>query len=98
LFVVSENPHDLLARYAETALDVANFHGIGEHTGEPERHALGILLAFHRHFEAVAKVDMDDLSRNAVEHQVRRMPVAESEDVPHHGHDGQGPGIVSASL
>ena len=42
--------------------------------------------AAHRHLEAVAKVDVEDLARQTVEHQVGRVAVAEAEDVAHHAH------------
>ena len=60
-----------------------------EHTGESEGDRLWKLLAPHRHFEAVAKVDVQDLAREAVQHQVGGVAVAQPEDVPDHRHDGE---------
>jgi len=42
-----------------------------------------------RHLEAVAKVDVKDLARQTVEHQVGRVAVAEAENVADHAHDGE---------
>eukprot|EP00965_Chrysotila_dentata_P004440 144177-Pleurochrysis_carterae.AAC.2 len=35
------------------------------------------------HLEAVAKIDVQDLPREAVQHQVRRMPISEPVTAPH---------------
>ena len=60
-----------------------------EHAREAERNALGELVAVHGDLEAVAKVDVYDLARLALEHQVRRVAIAEPEDVPDHAVDGE---------
>src|SRR5690554_1439827 len=98
LLVIAQHSHHLLASDAETALDVANLHGISEHACQSEGHPLGVLLALHGNLEAVAKVDVDNLARDAVEHEVRRVAIAETEDVPDHRHDAQGPRVVRSPL
>ena len=80
------------------ALPTPHLHGIDEHAREAERDALGELVAVHGDLEAVAEVDMEDLARVAVEHEVRRVPVAEAQDVSDHGHDGQAARVPCAPV
>lgn len=96
--VVADDAHDGLAAELVAAVDVADFHGEGQHAREAEGDALGVFLAVHGDFEAVAEVDVDDLAGDAVEHEVAGVPVAEAEDVADHGHDGEGAGVVGATL
>ena len=44
--------------------------------------------------EAVSKVNVQNLARHPVQQEVGGMPVAQAQDVTHHGDDGQGPGEV----
>lgn len=55
-------------------------------------------LALHRDFEAVTKVDVDDLSADTVHEQVRRVSIAQTEDVANHRHDGERAAVVAASV
>ena len=98
LLVVADDAHDGLAAELVAAVDVADLHGEGEHAREPEGDPLRVLLPRHGHLEAVAEVDVDDLARDAVQHQVARVPVPEPEDVPHHRHHGQRARVVGAPL
>lgn len=52
----------------------------------------------HRRLEAVAKVDVQQLARVAVQHQVAGVPVAQAQQVAHHGHDARGPRVRRAPL
>ena len=76
----------MLARNAEAPFDVADLHSVGQHSRETEGDPFRVLVALHGDLEAVAEVDVDDLARDPVQHQVARMPVAETEDVAHHAH------------
>lgn len=49
-------------------------------------YTFGILVTQHGHFEAIAKVNVDELAGASLEHDVGRVPVSEAEDVAHHGH------------
>ena len=88
-----QDAHHRLARRAEVAFDARDFHRVDKHTREAERDLLRELVAVHSNLEAVAEVDVEDLAGVAVEHEVRRVPVAEAEDVPDHGHDRQAPRV-----
>lgn len=55
-------------------------------------------LSLHRDFEAVTKVDVDNLSADAVHEQVRRVSIAQAEDVADHRHDGERAAVVAASV
>jgi hypothetical protein len=88
----------MLARRPVAALDVANFHGIRQHPRKPKRHPLRILFAVHSDFEAVAEIDVDDFSGDAIEHEIGRVAIAETEDVAHHGHDGERARVVGATV
>lgn len=88
----------MLTRDAEAALNVADLHGVRQHARQAEGHPLGVLLALHGHLEAVAKVDVHNLARDSVEHQVRRVAVTQSENVSNHGHDAQRARVICAAL
>mmetsp|Transcript_31785 Transcript_31785/g.69550 ORF Transcript_31785/g.69550 Transcript_31785/m.69550 type:complete len:207 (-) Transcript_31785:165-785(-) len=96
--MLPQHTHHLLARRSERSLDRAHLHGADEHARQPERHGLRKLVAPHRHLEAVAKIDVQDLPREAVQHQVRRMPISEPEDVADHAHHGERAREVAPSL
>ena len=69
---------DNCARPSLTSQRAVYLHGVDEHAREAEGDLLGELLARHGHLEAVAEVDVDDLAAQAVQHQVRRVPVDNS--------------------
>ena len=96
--VVADDTHDGLAGDFVGAVDVGDFHGEGEHAREAEGHALRVLVAVHGHFEAVAEVDVDDFAGYPVEHQVRGVSVAETEDVAYHGHHCERARVVGAAF
>ena len=73
-------------------------HRIDQHARQPERNLLGELFAVHRDLEAVAKVNVDDLARAPIEHQIARVPIAEAENVADHRHDGEGARAVGAAV
>jgi hypothetical protein len=77
---------------------MTNLHRIDQHARQPKWNLLGELLSVHRDLEAVAKVNVDDLARAAVEHQVARVPVAETENVADHRHDGERARAVGAAV
>lgn len=82
--ILSDDTHDRFASDAETALDITDFHGESQHSRQTERYSLWVLFTMHRHFEAIAKIDVDDLASDAVKHQVRRMSVTKPKNVSHH--------------
>lgn len=55
-------------------------------------------LALHRDFEAVTKVDVNNLAADAVHEQVRRVSIAQAEDVADHRHDGERAAVIAASV
>ena len=65
-------------RQSLTSQRAVYLHSVDEHAREAEGDLLGELLARHRHLEAVAEVDVDDLAAQAVQHQVRRVPADNS--------------------
>ena len=67
----------------------AYLHRMREHARQPEGDLLGVLLAVHRDLETVAEVDVYDLAREALEHQVRRVPVTQTQNVADHAVDGE---------
>ena len=77
-----EHPDDVLAGGAEVALDPADLHGLDHHARQAERDLLRKLLAVHRRLEAVAEVDVQELARVAVQHEVGGVPVPEAQEVP----------------
>lgn len=76
LLVLSDDPHYVLTGDSEAAFDVANFHGVRQHPCQSEWNPFWVFFALHGHLEAVTKIDMYDLSSDAVKHQVRRVAVA----------------------
>ena len=69
-----------------------------EHAGEAEGNLLRELLARHGHLEAVPEVDVEDLPAHPVQQEVGWVAVAETQDVPDHGHHGKGTGEVGAAV
>ena len=51
-----------------------------------------------QHLEAVAEVDVQDLSASAVECKVGRVAIAQAQHIAHHGHDGKGASVVRAAV
>ena len=96
VLVAAEHAHDALAGAAEVALEAADAHRVDEHAREAKGDLLGELVAVQRHLEAVAEVDVQDLARVAVQHQVGRVAVAEPEDVADHRHDRERARVVGA--
>mmetsp|Transcript_10854 Transcript_10854/g.22568 ORF Transcript_10854/g.22568 Transcript_10854/m.22568 type:complete len:327 (-) Transcript_10854:940-1920(-) len=94
VLVVAKHKHHLLARRPVVALHPAHPHGLHQHPRQPEGHLLGELLPVHRGLEAVAKVDVKDLARVPVQHQVGRVAVAQAQDVPDHAHHRQRARVV----
>jgi hypothetical protein len=76
LLVLAKHAHDVLTRCPVTAFNVADFHSKSQHTCQTEWHALRVFVTVHGNFEAVAKVDVNDLACDSVEHQVGWMSVA----------------------
>lgn len=76
LLVFTEDTHDVLARYAEAAFNVADLHGIGKHTREAERYLLGVFVTLAGDFKTVTEINVNDLARDTVKHQVARMTIA----------------------
>ena len=87
----------MLARRPVAAFNVADFHRKSQHACQAERHALGVFVAVHGHFEAVAKVNVDDLASDSVEHQVGWMSVAQTKDISDHGHDSQRARVIGSA-
>ena len=87
--VIPQHAHDTFARGPVVALDTAHLHRVDEHARKTEGNLLWKLVAVHGNLEAVAEVDVEDLTRVAVKHKVRRVPIAEPQDVADHGHHGQ---------
>jgi len=52
----------------------AYFHGIDQHSSEPEWDFLRELFTCHSHFKTIAEIDMQYFSTQTVQHQIRRMP------------------------
>ena len=75
-----------------------HLHRVDEHARQTERDFLGEFFARHRHLEAVAKVDVHDLAADATEHQVRRMPVAETKDITDHRHHRKRSRVVGSPV
>jgi hypothetical protein len=98
LLITPQYPHNMLTRCPVATFDVTNFHGIRQHAREAERHALRVLLAMHRHLEAVSKINVDDLAGNPVQHQVTRVAIAETQNIPDHGHDGKRARVVGTAI
>jgi hypothetical protein len=48
----------------------------------------------HCHLEAVTEINMDDLAGVSIQHEIRRMPIAQSENITDHRHDGKGTRVV----
>lgn len=88
----------MLACCSITAFNVANFHGIRQHARQAERHALGVLLAVHGDLETVAEINVHNLARYAIKHEIRGMAIAQTENVAHHGHDGEGARVVCSTV
>mmetsp|Transcript_56734 Transcript_56734/g.112076 ORF Transcript_56734/g.112076 Transcript_56734/m.112076 type:complete len:223 (-) Transcript_56734:1567-2235(-) len=85
----AEHSHHVHASASVVSLDPRHLHGIYEHSGEPERHFFGKFGAFHRHLEAVSKVDVHDSPRSSLHHEVAWVAVAEAQDVAGDAHGGQ---------
>lgn len=68
---------------------VTYLHSVCEHPRQSEWDFFWELVAVHRDFKAIAEIDVDDLTRYSVEHQVRGMTIAQSQDVPNHTGHGQ---------
>ena len=98
LFIVANNTHDRLASNFVAAVDVADFHRKGEHTSKTERNTFRVFLAVHGYLEAITEIDVDDLARNAVEHQVRRVAIAKPQNVADHGHCCEGACEVGSTV
>ena len=75
-----------------------HLHRVDEHARQTERDFLGEFFARHRHLEAVAEVDVHDLAADATEHQVRRMPVAETKDITDHRHHRKRSRVVGSPV
>lgn len=89
---------DGILRAPEVAFHPRHFHGLHHHSRQPEGHPLGELFAIHGGLKAVAKVDVQQLAAVAVQHQVAGVPVAQAQQIAHHGHDSSGAGVVCAPL
>ena len=61
-----------------------HLHRMREHPRQPERNLLRELLPVHRDLETVPKVDVHHLARVPHKHEIRRMTIAQTEDVPDH--------------
>eukprot|EP00968_Pinguiococcus_pyrenoidosus_P000364 scaffold24_cov245-Pinguiococcus_pyrenoidosus.AAC.16 len=96
--VVAQHVHDPLAGRTEVPLDARRFHRLHEHACQAKRNPLGISLAIHGHLEAVAEVHVKDLAVAPLEHEIRRVAVAESQDVPDHAHHSEGSAKVRPTL
>ena len=83
-------PHHRFTSTSVGPLNSRDFHGVYEHPSKAERNFFWVFFASHRYFEAVAEVDVKNLSAHAIEEQIGRVPVAQAEDVAHHRHDCQG--------
>ena len=81
-----------------TAFDITNFHGIRQHAGEAERYTLGVFLAVHGDFETVTEINVHNLSGHAVEHEIGRVAIAQTKNVPDHGHDGKRACVVGTTI
>mmetsp|Transcript_17483 Transcript_17483/g.52433 ORF Transcript_17483/g.52433 Transcript_17483/m.52433 type:complete len:714 (+) Transcript_17483:377-2518(+) len=86
VLVTAQHPHGFLAARAEVALNSGHLHGLYHHPRQPERHLLRELLAVHGGLEAVAEVDVQQLARVPVQHEVAGVAVAQAQQVAHHGH------------
>ena len=84
LLVVPQDPHDILTSNPEAPLDVAHLHRIRQHSSQSERHSLRILVTMHGDFEAVTKINVNDLASDTVQHQIRWMSVAKAENISNH--------------
>ena len=78
--------------------EVAHLHGVDEHAREAEGDFLGKFLANHGDFEAVAEVDVNDLAADAVQHEVGRVAVTQSQHVPYHAHDSQRSRVIGSPI
>ena len=82
VLVVSKHGHDGLAGAAVSSFDAGHLHGVDQHPGEAKRNLFRKLFPGHGDLEAVAEVDVKDLSAHPVQEEVGRMPVAEAEHIP----------------
>mmetsp|Transcript_38512 Transcript_38512/g.53470 ORF Transcript_38512/g.53470 Transcript_38512/m.53470 type:complete len:204 (+) Transcript_38512:646-1257(+) len=98
VFVAAQHLHDGAACGAEVALDAGDLHGLHQHAGQAEGHLLGELLPVHGRLEAIPKVNVQDLARVPIQHQVAWVSVAEAEEVADHAHHGQGASVVGAAV
>ena len=96
--VVSEHSHHVLASNSERTLNVADFHGIRQHARQSEGNPFRVFLSFHRNLETITEINVDDLSSDAVKHEVRRVTVAQTQNVANHGHDTERSRVVCSSL
>lgn len=60
-----------------------------EHPRESKRNLFRELVAVHRHLETVSEVNVHDFARFAFEHEIGRVPIAETKNMPDHAGDGQ---------
>lgn len=88
----------MLTSCSITALNITDFHSIGQHACQSEWYALWILLAVHSDFETVAKVDVHDLAGDPVEHKIGRMAISQTEDIADHGHNCERSGVICAPI
>jgi len=98
LAVIPQDLQHVLTGKPEAAFHPPSFHAIDKHPRETERHGFRELGPGHRNFEAVPKVDVDNTARNAIQHQVRGMPIAQTEDITSHRHDSERACVVVAAL
>ena len=76
VLVAMQHPHDCLTRRAEVALHSRDTHCVDEHAREPKGHGLGALVAMDCDLKTVAKINVHDLARELVKHQVGKVAIA----------------------
>ena len=66
------------------SFNVADLHGVGQHSSQTERHSFGVLFSVHGDLETVTEINVHNLARNSVKHEVGRMAITQAENVSNH--------------
>jgi hypothetical protein len=73
----------------EDSMNTTRLHGLDEHSGQSEGNSFGVLLSHFVDIKTVSKIDMDNLARIPLDHDVVWMSITQTYDIPNNGHDRQ---------